>query len=948
VHCQNETLTNNLINALFAFVEGNHEEMSAEMIEQLHAVQQGLESQQHVLEDIEDQVDEIEDLAFGGSERCAGVIVSGHCVILHNQRYNIHTANDTCVGKDQMLAKIFTEHEYNVVMEYVRSTDVITDRSLVYVWTAMDLEGFPPRGDGTGPPGRDDHDVYYYPEWLPSYPRRNPNFEYVAWQIVSNPMFGDSGFMNVPAEATAYPLCAYHVDDETEETTTTEEYSTTSTSSTTTTTRRTTTTTSEPTTTTAEPTTTTDESTTAPARCGEDLSGSYGVLQSPNYPQNYDNHHRCEWTITVPEDEVDNFEISFISFSIEPHNNCQYDFIALYDGPSRESPLLGIFCGSNHPENLRPTSSVVTVYFFSDASETFMGFLLSWSTAGEGTTAIPSTLQPESSTANERDCGGRFVESSGTLSSPNYPENYGNRHDCTWQIVVPEGEIVYVEFQSFDVENDEYCEYDNVKLYDGELDHGDMYNGTHESSLIIARLCGSTVPDQVYASSGNVMSVHFYSDGTVTGAGWLLSWTTDHTPETTTTTEATTTTTQGPTTTGAERQCGRRQDLSRKVKRDVKELVEMLGPEMKIVGGEDSQRGDWPWQIGYAIIQGSSYGIVCGGTLIAPGWVITAAHCTYASPSDGSASVIVVGEHDLTVTETSNSRKDCMVSQIINHQEYNDNTYENDISLVKLAGEVPYSDYIQPACLPSQGSEIPVGTECWITGWGETQSDPAEVMQAAQVPIVNNNDCQNWSGLRIIDTMVCAGYQEGGIDSCQGDSGGPLVCQSGASFVLQGVTSHGIGCAEPNRPGVYTRMSEFVTWTEETMSSQINEPLLFSIPTTECGTMITSEQIIRLPVDEATQAYTSNMDCSWTVQPPAGTATTTLTFVGERFHIEQNTATSCYDILEVTKAGQRIRLFCGNTIPNDLTIPGEDSFQINFRSDNSAQFEGFAAGISFA
>merc|ERR1712176_1041943 len=96
------------------------------------------------------------------------------------------------------------------------------------------------------------------------------------------------------------------------------------------------------------------------------------------------------------------------------------------------------------------------------------------------------------------------------------------------------------------------------------------------------------------------------------------------------------------------------------------------------------------------------------------------------------------------------------------------------------------------------------------------------IMQQAQVPIVENSDCQSWSSLRIIDTMVCAGFREGGVDSCQGDSGGPLVCQSGGSFVLQGVTSHGIGCAEENRPGVYTRMSEFTTWTEETMDGELN------------------------------------------------------------------------------------------------------------------------------
>merc|ERR550534_408352 len=214
------------------------------MIDQLNQVQTGLAAQAEALDEIEDHVDEIEDLAVGaGALSCHGVVANGHCFTLHNQRYNIHTANETCMGKDEHLAEIYTEHEYNTVMDYIRSSDIITDRSLIYVWTGMNPLGFGgrpeggPGGEGNGPDqgngadqvdadgseaplqmaGRHLEEEFFYRQWIPSYPRRNPNAAYVAWQVVSNPMFADSGYLNVPEDATAYPLCQYHLEDHDDE-----------------------------------------------------------------------------------------------------------------------------------------------------------------------------------------------------------------------------------------------------------------------------------------------------------------------------------------------------------------------------------------------------------------------------------------------------------------------------------------------------------------------------------------------------------------------------------------------------------------------------------------------------------------------------------------------------------------------------------------------------------
>ncbi|KAL7400961.1 hypothetical protein ABVT39_020778 [Epinephelus coioides] len=205
----------------------------------------------------------------------------------------------------------------------------------------------------------------------------------------------------------------------------------------------------------------------------------------------------------------------------------------------------------------------------------------------------------------------------------------------------------------------------------------------------------------------------------------------------------------------------------------------------RIVGGCVSKPHSWPWQI------------------------------SLQTPSeDPSYYKVFLGVQNLSGNEPSQQERN--VEKVIREP---NNT---DIALLKLQSPAMINDQVLPVCLPEQDYIVPTRTECYVTGWGRTQGTGGEgVLKETGVPVIENKICnspQYMNGL-IKDHEMCAGINEGGMDTCQGDSGGPLVCKSQNSYILQGVTSWGIGCATPMRPGVYARVSTFVDW----INKAINE-----------------------------------------------------------------------------------------------------------------------------
>ncbi|XP_013889514.1 cationic trypsin [Austrofundulus limnaeus] len=241
--------------------------------------------------------------------------------------------------------------------------------------------------------------------------------------------------------------------------------------------------------------------------------------------------------------------------------------------------------------------------------------------------------------------------------------------------------------------------------------------------------------------------------------------------------------------------------------------------ESRIVGGQTATPGAWPWQAYLQIpVSGSSTSFsLCGGSLISNQWVLTAAHCFQNSASKGVT--IYLGRQN--PNNFNPNEQQFTASQVIVHPNHNSETNDNDVALLQLSSTVTFNKYISPVCLATADSVFPAGLNSWVTGFGTTSSggSVSTTLQEVNIPIVSNSACNAVHG-SITSNMICAGLTQGGKDSCQGDSGGPLVSKNGTRWVQAGVVSFGDGCARPNIPGVYARVSRYESWISSTVTGQ--------------------------------------------------------------------------------------------------------------------------------
>ena len=254
----------------------------------------------------------------------------------------------------------------------------------------------------------------------------------------------------------------------------------------------------------------------------------------------------------------------------------------------------------------------------------------------------------------------------------------------------------------------------------------------------------------------------------------------------------------------------------------------------RIVGGSAAPRDMASWQVSLQLAAGDGrWRHVCGGSLIHPSWVLTAAHCLFdgAGALRESREVSVV--HGTQSLSSGGERR--LAQRLVPHRGYRGGgpaTQGDDIALIRLSS--PFStSRAETVQLQSRQLEEAFGFPgacSVVTGWGsvdawrpgrgrsEARALP-DRLRAVDLPIVDNSTCAERYGGRITDGQVCAGYEQGTMDSCQGDSGGPLVVPGGPTGWTQvGVVSWGAGCAQPGAYGVYTRVSSYIGWILEQTS----------------------------------------------------------------------------------------------------------------------------------
>ena len=236
--------------------------------------------------------------------------------------------------------------------------------------------------------------------------------------------------------------------------------------------------------------------------------------------------------------------------------------------------------------------------------------------------------------------------------------------------------------------------------------------------------------------------------------------------------------------------------------------------ENRIVGGSEARPHSLPWHVSIQYNERH----ICAGILIDDQHILTAAHC-FKLDLFPILYTVVLGAHRL-----SDSNRRISVARLKYHSDYNDQTFDNDIGIMKLSERIQtFSDSIVPACLARSIQQPHGSNPLIVAGWGATRNQTLPVAltdELRQTILTVMRECSHVYRDFDIKKQVCAGTEDYASDSCQGDSGGGLFQKQKDDmdrWILTGIVSYGYGCAEKGYPGVYVRVSAYYDWIQKTI-----------------------------------------------------------------------------------------------------------------------------------
>lgn len=255
-------------------------------------------------------------------------------------------------------------------------------------------------------------------------------------------------------------------------------------------------------------------------------------------------------------------------------------------------------------------------------------------------------------------------------------------------------------------------------------------------------------------------------------------------------------------------------------------------PAARIVNGKPTESGTRQWQVALMDMRGDIPKLHCGGTVIDPHWVLTAAHCVEKFSAEEIE--VLAGTHDLSKDGQEEGQRIRVVAIVI-HENFRTDIENSaiyfgyDIALLELERKADVGKIVALPDAKRPEAIDAAGVEATVIGWGWLHGEAyetTELLMEVVLPLVDEETCRDaypdehekHGRPAINDRTLCAGLSEGGKDACHGDSGGPLVVRDGTEWVQIGIVSWGTGCAQRDRYGVYTRTKPFRKWVENEMT----------------------------------------------------------------------------------------------------------------------------------